>query len=317
MQEYRESSYYFIRLVIKHRKQFLVVTLLALICAVVFSSSWFIKPQFKSVGVVYPVNIKPYSAESESEQLLQLFEAADVRNDVIRKFNLASYYEIDTASAGGMAELTGTFESNVKVKRTEFESVEITVLDSDPEMARKMVNAMVDAMNAKAQALERSKAMEVVKVFADQVRYRKEEIDSLNSRMEELRVKYQILDYKSQSKEATKAWLKALGNGKGNVKDLDVMIRNLGEKGGEYYEMEKMLDGALKSYNNAKIDFDNAYRDLKKEITYANIVTKPVKADKKTYPIRWIIVLVSVVSANLFLLGVLMLMDERRKMMMH
>jgi capsule polysaccharide export protein KpsE/RkpR len=264
------------------------------------------------VAVVYPVNLKPYSSESESEQLLQLFNSADVRDAVIRKFNLPKYYDIDTLAQGGMAELISAYESNVEISRTQFESVEIKVLDADPKTAAAIANQVIIEMNAKATRLTRDHVKEVVKVFADQVRYKKEQIDSLNKRMEELRVKYQILDYKSQSREATKAWLKAMASGKSSVKDIDVMIRNLGEKGGEYYEMQEQLDGVLKSYNLAKVDFDNALRDLRKEITYTQIVTKPVPADKKSYPIRWLIVVVSVISANLFLFGILILLEEKK-----
>jgi uncharacterized protein involved in exopolysaccharide biosynthesis len=314
MQQYTQGSYYFIRLVTRHSKQFLIVTVLAVVCAALFSSSIFIKPKYRSNAIVYPANITPYSSESESEQMLQLFQSADVRDAVIRKFKLDEYYQIDTTTEGGKADLISTYDGNVEISRTQFESVEIKVLDTDPKMACAMVNEIIAAMNAKARNLQRSKAMEVVKVFADEVRFKKEQIDSLNTILEELRIKYQILDYKSQAKEVTRAWMRSLQSGKGNIKDIDVMVRNLGEKGGEYYEAKEVLDGVLAGYNKARADFDIAWRDMNKNISYANIVTRPVIADKKTYPIRWLIVVVSVVAANLFVLGIILLQEERRKM---
>lgn len=313
MQEYKQSSIYFIRVILKWKFQFLIVTVAAILFAGLFSSEWFIKPKYKSVALVYPSNLKPYSSESESEQLLQFFLSADVREEVATRFNLAHYYGIDTAQMGGMSKLIAAWESNVEINRTQFESIEIKVWDTDPKMARDIAAAIIDALNHKVHRIQQEKAAEVVKLFHDQLTYKKTQIDSLNDSLEVLRVRYQILDYESQAKEATKAWLRAVGSGKSNVKDLDVLLRNLGEKGGEYYEMSKTMEGFLKSYNNTRSDYDNAVRDMNKELSYTNIVTRPQVPDRKSYPIRWLIVLISVLSANMFLFVVIMAMDSRKQ----
>ena len=315
MEEYSESSYYFIKLIIKWKKQFMIVTLVAIAAAAFFSSEFIIKPQYKSFAIIYPSNVIPYGSESSTEQLLQLMQSSDIRDAIIHKFKLADHYDIDTTVKGGHTKLYTAYESHVDVKRTEFESIEIKVLDSDPQEACDIVNEIMNALNLKARKLQRDKTKEVMVILGNQLKLKTHQLDSLTILLQELRVKYQILDYGVQAKEVVKSYLKALSGAKnsGGLKDIDVMMRNLEEKGGEYYATIRVYDAILGQHIGIKTDYENAQKDMNKELTYTNIVTKPAPADKKTYPIRWLIVLASTVAADLFLLLTIAFLDARKK----
>lgn len=312
-EEYKESSYYFLRVIYRWKMQFLVVSGAAILLSILFSSEWFIKPKYKSNAIIYPSNIIPYSSESPSEQLLQLFESADIRDSVIKKFNLAEHYGIDTTAKGGKSKLIATYESNVEIKRTQFESIEIKVSDENPGTACLMANEIIKQLNLKARSLQREKTAEVLVIVKNQLKRKQASLDSLDVVLKELRIKYQILDYDVQAKEVTKAYLKAVGSGKSKAKDVDDMMRNLEEKGGEYYESKKTYDALLGSYNATRIEYDNVMKDLTKELTYTNVVTKPAIADKKSYPVRWLIVVISFISSNLFLFFMALVFDIRKK----
>ena len=65
------------------------------------------------------------------------------------------------------------------------------------------------------------------------------------------------------------------------------------------------------TYNDLKVSHDVALRDVVKDLTYANVVTHPIVADKKSYPIRWLIVLIS--GSASFLLAFLVLLTFSSK----
>ncbi len=311
-----QNSSYFIKLIMKWKFHFMVITVSTIVVSAVFSSEFFIKPRYKSFAIVYPSNIIPYSSETPSEQLLQLLESSDIRNSVVNKFKLAAHYDIDTTSKSGLFDLIAAYQSNVEVRRTQFNSIEIKVFDTDAQIASDMVTEIINALNLKARNLQREKTKEVLEIVSNQLLVKKKQVDSVNSILQELRVKYQLLDYEVQVKEVTKSYLKALSSGarKENLKDIDALMRNLEEKGGEYYQMKETFDIVLESYNTNKLKYDEVMSDLNKVLTYTNIVSKPYPADKKSYPIRWVIVTVSVVSANLFLLLILTIMANRNKL---
>ncbi len=315
MQEYTQSNYHFLKLIIKWKLYFIIVTVLAILTASLFSSELFIPSKYKSFAIVYPCNLTPYSQESATEQMMQLLASADIQNSIIKKFDLPKRYKIDTTAQAGKAALIATYESNVSISRTQFESIEIKVLDTDPKVACAMVKEIINALNLKARNLQRDKTKEVLVVLSNQLKYEKQQLDSISFRLLDLRTKYQILDYNSQAKEIMKAYLKVLGSGKGseNFKTIEGMMHNLEEKGGDYYESMKVFSELLKGYSKTKLDYNLEWRNMNKELTYTNLVTAPTPSDKKAYPIRSLIVLVSAVSANLFLFLIIVFLDTKRK----
>ncbi len=315
MQEYTQSNYHFLKLIVKWKFYFIVIAVVSFIIAAIFSSEWFIPSKYKSFAVVYPSNLTPYGDESPTEQMMQLFASADIQKDIIRKFNLPKRYDIDTAAKSGMAALISTYESNISISRTQFESIEIKVLDTDPKVACEMVKEIINSLNLKARKLQRDKTGEVLVVLTNQLKYKKQQLDSISFKLLDLRKKYQILDYNSQAKEVMKAYFKVLSGGKGsnNMKTIEEMMHNMEEKGGEYYESMNLFNELIKGYSKARLDYDDVYKDMNKELTYTNMVTYPSPSDKKAYPIRSLIVIVSVVSANLFLFLVIVFLDTKRK----
>lgn len=309
MNNYSATNKLFLKTIVKWKVYFYAVTLGAAIFSAIFSSKYFIAPKYKSYTLIYPSNIIPYSSETPSEQLMQLLESRDIREVIINKFNLAAHYDIDTTEESGKSLLIKTYESNIEIKRTQYNSIAIEVLDTDPLLACKMVEEIVNALNMKARNLQRQKTSEVVTIYKNLMDSKKQQVDSIDAVLQEFRVKYQLLDYEIQTKEVTKSYFKAISSGvrKESLKDIDLMLRNIEEKGGEYYKTKQTLDVVLQSYNEAKLEYDKAISDLNKELTYTNVISKPFPADEKSYPIRWLIVLVSVLSANLFLFCLLII----------
>ena len=54
---------------------------------------------------------------------------------------------------------------------------------------------------------------------------------------------------------------------------------------------------AVSEYNRLRLQYEAALVNYKKEIKYTNIVAEPYVADKKFYPLRGLIVLITVLSA--------------------
>ena len=298
------------------RRKFALAGLLVLSALVsyIFSGPAFIRPKYKSTAIVYPVNILPYSMESPTEQLLQLFNSADVRQMMVEKFNLPVHYAIDTSGGSGKTKLFAMFDENVLVRKTEYESIKIDIYDVSPDTAAAMVNGMIECVNLKARRLQRSKTKEVVKIFREQLDSKLRQIDSLERIMGELRVRYGLLDYDVQSKEATKNYLKLVSDGASREKmhAIDSLMHNLESKGGTLVSVTEQLDGLRTSYNEIKVEYDRSVSDLTKELTYSNVVARPYAADAKSYPVRSLVVLVCSLSTLLLGLIIFSVIDRRR-----
>ena len=68
-----------------------------------------------------------------------------------------------------------------RVSKTEFESIEITILDEDPAMASKIVENLIDFADKKIQAIQKQKAFEVVKLNKQMFLAVKNQLDSVDT----------------------------------------------------------------------------------------------------------------------------------------
>jgi uncharacterized protein involved in exopolysaccharide biosynthesis len=302
------------RELIRWWKHLFIVGLIALIAAVIFSGPTFIKPRFKSYAVIYPVNLLPYGQESPTEQLIQLLQSSDVRDRMIKDFNLYDRYKIDTVNnAHPRTEVIGDFEDNVSVNKTEYESVMITIYDHDPNVASAMVDSMIQYVNYKARELQRGKTREILAIELLRMEFKKQEMDSLERTADEYRDKYGILDYNEQVKEYSRGYANGLDHGSQKaISESKHMLDLLADKGGEFVEINDRLWKTRANYLDYKLNVENYKKDLIKNWSYENIVTPPIPADKKTFPIRWLIVVASV-SASVFLAFLILLFYGTKK----
>ncbi len=307
------NNFSFLRTLYKWKLQLGIIVIIAACLGAFLSCEWFIKPKFKSTAILYPANLTPYGNETATEQMLQLFQSADIRKSICDRFNLAERYQVDLTKKGAMSSLYDTYNENVDIRRTEFESVRIDIMDTDPQLACNMVDTLINLMNQKARTIQRIKTMEVVRLLKDQLEFKRVQIDSLETALRVLREKYGLLDYYIQSKEALKRYYKLItsSGSKESLKELDAVMRNLEEKGAESVSLKQMHQKAFETYAETRIKYDYAISDSRKVLTYANLVAKPYPADKKSSPVRWVIICIFAVSAFVFSLLVIVAVENK------
>jgi hypothetical protein len=278
------------------------VTLIAFTAAAVFSGPAFIKPVFKSRAVVYPSNMASYATENPTEQMIQMFESEDIRDRAIADFGLMKHYGVDPNGKFPLTELYGLYAQNVKVSKTQYESAELTVFDHDPQRASDLCDSLLSYLNQKVISLHRSKYAEVVTIHKDRLDEKKLEMDSMEAAIKRLRTEYGILEFEEQVKPFSKAYYRAMEAGKAGRGDarLDREQAVLAEKGGDYVSLKEHLWRVRGQYNDIKQQYELALTDLTKNLTYVNVVTRPYPAEKKTYPLRMLIVLAATASALFF-----------------
>lgn len=295
-------------------KQLLIVGLAALIISAIFSSPFIITPKYQSFAVLYPANIIPMGTEAPTEQMLQVLESDNIRDSIAEMYSLMDSYGIDPNSQTAQSKLIKQYQANITFKRTEYQSVVIDVLDADPVQARDIVNSIIYFFNKKERSMQKEKSLEVVQILQGQVEQKKNEMDSAEAVLAGLRRDYGLLDYELQTEYVTERYLEVVSTPgkKDAVKQIEPILEALKEKGGEFISLNEHLWRIRGSYNNLKEQLEAAQRDVEKDLTYCNVITNPVVADKKAYPIRWLIVLISVISTLLLTLIVISLVENFR-----
>jgi uncharacterized protein involved in exopolysaccharide biosynthesis len=310
MNEYFDNSN-ILKIVQKYQKQLVIVTSATLLLSVIFSMPWFIKPKYKSTAVIYPANIIAFGSETPDEQMVQVFQSDDIKTQVANEFNLYETYGIDTTkNKSYKTKLIKEFNENITIDKTELVSVQIEAMHPSPVVARDIVNRMIELFNQKERNLQKEKAMELVTILKKQLNDKRTEMDSMDVLVRDIRVKYGILDYALQTEYATEGALIASPMQKANEQEVKTLLNNLKDKGGEFVALNEHLWRVRGTYNDLKVQYENALRDVEKNLTYCNVVTSPFVADKKSYPVRWLIVVISMISTLMFSLIVISVIEN-------
>ncbi len=291
------------------KKHLIIVGMISFVAAIFFSSPMFIKPKFKSEAIVYPSNLMAYSGESATEQMLQVAQSSDIRESMIKAFDLFSHYDIDTVKdLFHETHVIGIYEENVTIKKTEYESMQVIVYDTDPKVASRMVDSLIHFFNIKARQMQAEKSAEVMIIIGNQLKDKKQEMDSMENLIQGMSEQYGLLDLKSQTKEVTRAYFKNPSN-----KEVRDLYSALHTNGLSFNAINEHLWRTRGTYNDLKLAYENVERDVIKKLTYTNIVTKPFPSDKKATPVRWLIVAVGVGSSLLLAFMILIIMDTKKK----
>jgi len=281
----------------------------------IFSGPAFIKPKFKSTARVYPTNIWVLSEESETEQMLEILNSRDIKLKMFDSFDLDQVYKISRKDPHYLTYMFDIYNKNVKAGKTKFETVEISVMDYDPQRASDMCDSIIRFYNKKVREMHKAKDWEMVEISRKGLTRKKAELDSLVEELNVIRKEYGILDFKTQAEKVTEGYMNALATGRASAPDarkIKELYDNLAEKGTETRILEARFDYLLGAIDSLTTQYEVYLTEYEKDITYAHIVEYPVPADKKSYPVRWLIVAFSTMAAVFLALLVFLILDYRK-----
>ena len=161
-----------VQLILKWKWHIIIITVAAAICGAVFSSSAFITPLYKSEAVAYPANINPYSDESETEQMLQIINSQSIMDSIVEKYDLWSDYKIDRNDNFAKTYMINEYQSKIKISKTPYEAVSITVSDKDPFVASNIAKDILNFYDKKVHDLHNQKVGEVVALYERMLHFR-------------------------------------------------------------------------------------------------------------------------------------------------
>ena len=295
-----------VQLISKWKWHLIIITIIAAICGAFFSSSLFITPLYKSVAIAYPANISPYSDESETEQMLQIINSQSIMDSIIEKYDLWSHYNIDKNYKFGKTYMLNEYRSKIKISKTPYDAVSIAVLDKDPIIACNIAKDIIAFFDEKVNDMHAMKQKEVVNMFYEQLLKKQHDIDSLKNQLRELSSNYGITDYTSMSREVIKGYLS------GSAKATELK-NNLELYGGDIIDLTTRIETESETFVEIKKDYEQAVRFATSPLSYSNVISEPFPADKKAFPVRWVVVTLCGLGALLLSILVIFIIENRKR----
>ncbi|MBL4669356.1 MAG: hypothetical protein JKY30_08845 [Flavobacteriales bacterium] len=310
----------------KWRKPLLILSLLAIIIST--ATAFLVKEKYSSSVILYPTvtssiskaliaenyngkdDILKFGEKEEAEQMLQILNSDDIRNRIIEKYNLMNHYGIDESDNYPRTKLENIYESNITVDMTRFMAVEIEVLDYNPDTAALIANDIAALLDTVKNRMRREIAVEAFAIVANRYNDQKNYVQALEDSLTSLR-RLGVIDYESQAERITEQLSIAILQGKSNaVRALEGKLVVLVEYGGAYVSIRDQLEYEKKQLTFIHSKYEEAKIDAESNLQHKFIVNHAYKAEKSSYPLKWLIVLVSTVATFLITLMALLFVES-------
>ncbi|MBK9076397.1 MAG: hypothetical protein IPL77_15775 [Flavobacteriales bacterium] len=311
------------------RRLILGVTLLGMVAGI--AAAFIIRPRFKSEVILFPAitnsvskallsevstgrdDILALGDEQDAEQLLQILHSDRVRDHITEKYHLADVYRIEADNPHIRTELRESYEEHFKFEYTKFGSVRVEVLDEDAQRAADMANDVAALVDTVWKAMGQERAGKGLAVVAENVHRIEKELIVVEDSMRVLR-RLGVHDYHTQSERYNEYMGAAIVKGDMRaVKEFEERFKVLAEYGGPYTALQDRFYNEMKRLTTLRMKMDQARADMESDLPHKFVVNRAQPADKKSYPVRWLVVVVSTISAFLLALLLIVVQENIKK----
>lgn len=319
-----------IRFLIKWKWILLIVFIFSALVAAIFSSAYFISPLYKSEVIMYPStstsisrtlvsnnstsnDLLKFGEEEQTEQMLQLLNSNLIKDRIIAKYDLLSHYGVEKDSPYHITQLYKEYESNFKFSRTEYMAVQIIVWDEDPQMAADMANDITTLVDSIKTFIQKERAVKGYEIVEKEYNLLLSEMKIKEDSLTGLR-KLGVHDYETQAEMINQQLAIELAAGNSSaVKRLEERLDVLAEYGTAYVSLREGVQYNIGQLSTLKSKLNEARIDAQEVLPQNFIVNKAFKAEKKSYPVRWLIVVLSCFSATLLSFIILLFIEQLSK----
>lgn len=298
----------------KYRKELAILMLAATILSSL--ASLMIEEKYSSSVVMFPTStnsfgrilteetaredLLEFGEDTEAERLLQIINSDEIRNRVIDKYDLFKHYGIERESKGANARMHKEYGSNISSKLTRFGSVLVDVSDKSPDTAMYIANDISNLVDTVSNRLRNERALTAYRYAETEYRKLIEEIRVLEDSMASLRARG-VFDYITQIEGLNDQYATAIAEGKpSSAEQLRQQMAELSTYGSAYSKLETLIESAYEREAVLKRRFELLRIDVDSKLPAKFVVNNAQKADKKSYPVRWLIVVMSVASTFVF-----------------
>ena len=317
------NSFSLVQFMWQKRKTLILVCLVVAVVSLI--ASFLVTPKFKSTAIVYAprtnsvakillneesynerLDMKAYADDEETEQMMEILNSREIKDILIDKFDLYNHYGLGEGVSYRQTKMYKYLKGNIEVKRTQYGAIAVSVIDKDPQIAADMANEILVLLDSVKNRIDHERTIASYNLLKRQLEIVDAEVQRIDDSVQVL-MQNGVFDFKSQSERVMQQYATAVAQGNtAGMKRLEDELKKMATWGPRSLTLYEEQAYFREYQSVVKIKMMNAIVDMDTEIPVKFVIERAIPADKKTYPKKSLIVLLSTVSA--FILAVLVLL---------
>lgn len=308
--EYSFNVIEMIQILWKWRKKLIIITIIAGAISAACTGPWLITPLYKSNMIFYPTVNNSFSSsflkdnqgdksdplefgtEVQVEEMLQILNSDMTRGAVMQRFDLLNHYHIDPDDEYKYVKLGRMYDRKITFKRTEFTSIECTVLDEDPIYAAKMIDGISEIIDSIKTQIQRQVAKQALSIVEEAYQAKRNEIKHYNDSLNVLG-DLGVFNVAEQARMLTEIQLK-------NGSSAEAQKQLLAKYGRSFETLARTVFLELEKESDLRKFYDQARIDASANVQHKFVVSKSGPSQFKAYPIRSLMLLLTCMGTFAF-----------------
>lgn len=248
--------------------------------------------------------------EEQVDQSIQILVSRRLRDKLIEKLKLDTYFAVDKKSATYEFEIQKRFDEAIFFSRNNLNALEVKAIDKNPAMAANLVNSIIDLYDETRREIFQERGKKAITTIQLEITH----LDSLLTVMEDSMKPYQakgLLEYERTADRYAESYSKGLVAG-GNVSSMKNEYANIAPYICKFKTFYETHENGIKTRNTLLNKLRQLTVDTEISLSQKFVVDRAVQPDKKSAPNRILIVIsITLATFVLSLFGVLM--NEKTK----
>lgn len=321
------NSFSLLRFVVSKWKIFLIVFVAA--AALSFICASLVRPHYQATAVIFGprtnaiskilladetnnerLDIKAYAIEEETEQMMEILGSRDIKDAIIKKYNMLEHYDLDTNKKYWQTKLYKNMSQSLTIKRTKYGAISITFDDTDPVLACNVANDVLDLLDSVKRRMENERAAAAYAVLEKQLADVNAEIDRIDDTIQML-MKNGVFEFEGQSERVMQQYAIAVAQGNtAGVQRLSAELEKLATWGPRAQALHDVQFNFRKYQSLVKQKMMDTKVDMENDIPTKFVVERAIVPDKKSYPKKSVVMTLSVVGSLIITLFILLVVEN-------
>ncbi|MCS6917470.1 MAG: hypothetical protein RMK52_05175 [Chitinophagales bacterium] len=289
----------FLKIVWNWRKPILIVTGLAAVGSIILTDPHIMPPKFRSTAVFYPLNPNLsssgtlfsgtsdylFGSNADVDRVMSIANSAPLKLAIVNKFNLYDHYRIDTTRTRYPTySVLKKLDAHYRVEKNPKGAIELIVEDRDRLLAAEMANAIVEQIDLINRQLINENKKKILEIYRRKMLDKEAVVQALTDSIFTLKSEYGLYT---------------------DIEDLSLTERKLRSHQGPDVDaamervkvLEEKKKGAVRELNNSIAQYEQYLVTVDSEVPTLLVLEKAFPAERKSKPVRWLLVTASVLIA--------------------
>ncbi len=310
--EFSLDSFSFVNFIIRYRRVFFWTAVISFVVSA--GVSLLLKPLYRSTVTLYPastigenapslfetgsINIT-FGDEAGTEKILQILQSDEIRDYLIYKYDLFGHYGIDPEAKYCYTLLNARMNKYITSRKTQYMSVQLSVLDRDPVIAAEMANDIAHLIDSTFNNLIRQAGRKQAEVLKNEYELQQSLVYSYEDSLEMEQGDIPLVLFSSGGN--------SVFSQRGSRAE---MYRSVSV---DLLKFSSLHEMALEDLGRIRQKYTEAQMAADQDMPYTLVVNRARVSERKAFPKRSVITMATTISTLIFVLVLLIFLEGFRK----